>query len=234
MDYTGAIAIRDNGAIHSKAYISLFSCAVTRAVHLEVVTGNSHDEFISAFLRFVSRRSTPQIMHSDNATNFTSASKTLKYISNHPNVRDSLEKYHVQWKFITLRAAWHGGMWERLIGIMKSSLKKVMGNALLSLQELTTLVIQIEGRLNDRPLTYVSDDPSSFQPLTSLLMFGYRINSLPSIFEPNELVDPNYLQPTLLGARVKFVQLLLEQYWKRWQVEYLTALRERYIIPVNS
>ena len=49
IDYTGALSVRDNNAI-KKAYILLFTCAVTRAVHLELVHSMSEHDFLDAFL----------------------------------------------------------------------------------------------------------------------------------------------------------------------------------------
>lgn len=48
-----------------KAWICLFTCAVYRAVHLELVTSLSTTAFLEAFRRFVARRGRPHIMYSD-------------------------------------------------------------------------------------------------------------------------------------------------------------------------
>ena len=69
VDYTGALLVKDHN-VTSKAYIVLFTCAVTRAIHLEVVYSLSEEDFLRAFIKFSSRRSMPQIMYSDNAANF--------------------------------------------------------------------------------------------------------------------------------------------------------------------
>lgn len=234
VDLTGAIFVKVAGQC-SKAYIVLFTCAVTRAVHLEIVSDVSVREFISAFVRFVSRRSYPQIMYSDNATNFVSASKILRTIANHQSVVNTMNYYHVQWKFSTPRAPWQGGIWERLIGMMKSSFKKIVGNALLTLTELTTLVVQIESKMNDRPLTYVSGDLHDLEPITpSMLLFGYRINSFPITMSPDELSDPSFMCANELSKRHKYLQLMLSNFWGRWHTEYLTTLREHYFRKTNG
>ena len=192
VDYTGAISVKSGSTI-VKAYIALFTCANTRAVHLEVVSDNSESEFISALIRFVSRRSYPQIMYSDNVTYFVAASKTLQKNSRTRYVIDKLNEHRIKWKFITPRAPSHGGMWERLIGLMKTSLKKVLGNALISIDELRTIIVQIEAKLNDRPLTYITDDNKDLQPVTpSTLMFGYRLIGFPHSVDVDEILDPSY------------------------------------------
>ena len=63
VDFTGALFVRSSGGERGeqKVYICLFTCANTRAVHLEVVTDLSEENFIKAFRRFVSRKSLPQL-----------------------------------------------------------------------------------------------------------------------------------------------------------------------------
>ena len=65
-DFTGALLTKDAG----KVYVVVFSCAVTRAVHLEIVDNMSTDEFLSAFEAFCNRRGNPTAVYSDNATTY--------------------------------------------------------------------------------------------------------------------------------------------------------------------
>ena len=66
----------DNG--ETKAYICLFTCAVTRAIHLEVVTDLTESSFLQAFRRFSSRKSLPVVMISDNASTYLASAETLQ------------------------------------------------------------------------------------------------------------------------------------------------------------
>ncbi|GBM06139.1 hypothetical protein AVEN_265195-1 [Araneus ventricosus] len=54
----------------AKAWIVLFTCAVYRAIHLEVVTSLSTEAFIQSLRRFIARRGRPTTIYSDNGTNF--------------------------------------------------------------------------------------------------------------------------------------------------------------------
>ena len=67
VDFTGALYVHGREGEH-KVYICLFTCAVSRAVHLEVVVQLSMECFLQAFRSFASRRSLRQLMLSDNAT----------------------------------------------------------------------------------------------------------------------------------------------------------------------
>ena len=139
VDYTGEILIRgQNGS--EKVYVCLFTCAVTRAVHLELVHDLSAREFILAFRRFVGRRSLPMKIFSDNAKCFIAAGNELKHIFNDRDVMDYLTNHNVQWSFIPKRAPCHGGMWERLVGLVKSTMRKVLGKSFIGETELATLL----------------------------------------------------------------------------------------------
>ena len=69
VDFTGELYVR-NSKNESKIYICLFTCAATRAVHLEVVSDLSVGTFLLAVRRFASRQSLPDVMISDNATTY--------------------------------------------------------------------------------------------------------------------------------------------------------------------
>ena len=79
VDFTGGIMyVRNEGGVGEfKVYICLFTCASTRAVHLEVVTDLSEETFLQAFHRFAARRSLPRLVISDNASTYMSVSKEL-------------------------------------------------------------------------------------------------------------------------------------------------------------
>jgi len=64
VDYTGALYVR-NAGIEIKVYTCLFTCATTRAIHLEVVEDLTVETFLLAFCRFASRKSRPRKLISD-------------------------------------------------------------------------------------------------------------------------------------------------------------------------
>ena len=77
VDFSGALYVREKNGKESKAYICLFTCAATRAIHLELVPDLSTETFLQAFGRFCSRKSLPRLMISDNATTYMSAANQL-------------------------------------------------------------------------------------------------------------------------------------------------------------
>lgn len=69
VDFAGPLFVKVKNTVE-KAYIALFTCAVTRAVHLELVSSLSTESFLLAFKRFISRRGLCKIIYSDNAKTF--------------------------------------------------------------------------------------------------------------------------------------------------------------------
>ena len=79
VDFAGPVYMK---AIHkraspTKAYISVFVCFVTKAVHLELVSDLSTPAFLNALRRFIARRGCPTHIHSDNGKNFEGARNAL-------------------------------------------------------------------------------------------------------------------------------------------------------------
>lgn len=80
LDYAGPISIRHGGTrskVLTKAYVALFVCFSTRAIHLELVSDLTSVTFLAALRRFISRRGRPIQIHSDNGTNFIGANRIL-------------------------------------------------------------------------------------------------------------------------------------------------------------
>ena len=226
VDYTGPLYVRSNNG-ERKGYICLFTCAATRALHLEVTPDLTERSFLQAFRRFASRKSLPNRMVSDNASTFTASAEELKRLFQSPSLKQTLTNRGVVWQFIPKRAPWFGGFWERLIGLTKKSLKKILGRSFITLSELQTLVVEIEAILNDRPLTYISSDIQDDTPLTPAhLLYGRRITSLPYQANGDEIDDPTYGDDSELRRRNNLQATILERFWSRWRHEYLTSLRE--------
>ena len=99
-----------------KSQIVLFTCAVTRAVHLEVVPNLAAPSFICALKRFISRRGIPNLIISDNGTCFKNEQVRFS---------EELTRMNISWKFNIAASPWWGGFWERLVQSVKRSLRTI-------------------------------------------------------------------------------------------------------------
>ncbi|XP_071040000.1 uncharacterized protein [Parasteatoda tepidariorum] len=181
------------------AFITLFTCATTRALHIELVTDLTTDKFLLALQRFVGSRGLPHTIYTDNATTFHAANKDLILLSWQVLSSAKTQKYYAQngitWKFIAPRADWWGGWWECLIGVVKRCLRKVLGRALLDEESLSTALIGIEAALNSRPLLYEDGKDDSSTALTpSHFLTGRKLTAIPSSPNNNTKLRKIYKQ----------------------------------------
>ena len=113
-------------------------------------------------------------------------------------------------------------------------MKKILGQARLNYDELQTLVIEVEGVLNSRPLTYVyvNDIEQALTP--GHLLSGRKIVSLPEISEFNSEETEEILSHELLTKRSLYLITLMKHFWKTWWTEYLADLREHHRMQTAS
>ena len=229
VDFAGPLLIRVTLSSHStKVWIALFTCYVTRAVHLDAVPDQSTPTFIRCMKRFVARRGLPKRFISDNGKTFKAAARYLDSVFKDETVQEHLTGLGVTWQFNVERAPWWGGAFERMVRSTKRCLKKLIGRAHFSLDELITALAEIEAVLNSRPLSYMSGEDLE-EPITpSHLVVGRRILSMPDNLDYTcDLDDSEFtLDARQLTSRVKHLNNVLNHFWKRWRTEYLSCLRE--------
>ena len=121
---------------------------------------------------------------------------------------------------LELRPLEGGGQFERLIGVMKSSVFKAIGGATLTWSEFNEVLLDVETQINRHPLSYVKDDIEL--PILTPATFLYQwTNQLPEE-ETWRITDRD------IQRRAKYLWTCKDKMWSPWQREYLTALRERH------
>ena len=154
VDYLEPVFVKDiyhssNDEMH-KVYIVLFTCSTSKAVILDLVEDNTSKNFINSIKKCITRRGYPKNIVSENGKVFTSQKN-----------QSLCAEQGITWKFNLDGAPWWGGFWERLVGMVKSCLKKSCGREKLSFTELLTVLFEVENVLNNRPLDFVRDDDVS-------------------------------------------------------------------------
>ena len=234
VDYAGPLSVCPDHTIHAlcdqKVWVCVYTCCVTRAVHIEIVTNLSSQSFLRSFKRFTSRRGLPHKIISDNASTFKSATKVINEVVLDPAVSKHLSGLKIEWRHNLEKAPWWGGMFERIIGMTKRCLRKIVGRAKFSYEELLTAVVEIESILNSRPLSFIASSDLE-EPLTPFhLLNGRRLSNLPDELCFRRVTEEYTVgtSPVLLNKRLQYLQTTLDRFWERWRKEYLINLRERY------
>ena len=220
VDFAGPIKYLKTRKNEAKAYVVLYSCSLTRGVYLELLKSLEVGEFIQSLKRFIARRGRPSKVYSDNGKTFVAAAKWLAKVQRDESFNDFLSEHSITWQFNLSRAPWWGGQFERLIGLMKSAFYKTVGQGLLSWEELSEVLLDVEITLNNRPLTYMEED-IQLPPLTPNSLLFVNTNILPDL-------APYHLEEKDLKKRAKFLQKCKDAMWRSWTTEYLRALRERH------
>ena len=227
-----------------KAYVAVFVCFSTKAVHLELVSDLTTPKFLSALTRFISRRARSATINSDNGTTFVGANNALRKLrsslernakvhaanelkelynfleENEQSISDFTGAKGIEWHFIPPGAPHFGGLWEAAVKSTKNHMKSVLRDKSFNYEELTTLLVQIEACLNSRPLTPESSDPDDLNALTpGHFLVGGPLTALPC----ESFVGSPENRLRQYQRREQAVQL----FWKRWSTEYLHTLQQR-------
>jgi len=185
-----------------KAYVCLFICFTTKAIHIELCLDLSTEEFLAAFRRFCARRGVPQEVHSDNGTNF---------VGNH------FAANNITWKFNPPRAPHMGGLWEAAVKAMKRLMRKSLQAHLLKVDELTSILVEIEAILNSRPLV-----PLETTDLDNIVLTpGHFLIGRPFVSPPTKSTTSASISSL---KRWQLTQKITQDLWKSWKTTYLQSI----------
>ncbi len=211
--------------IRVKSYACIFICMATKAIHIELCLSLSTDEFLAALRRFCSRRGCPASMYSDNGSNFIGAHAELLQIQELlKRSKTSLSHFTTQngitWHFSPPRTPHAGGLWEAAVKQMKLLLRKLVQPHQLRTEELSSILIEIEGILNSRPLVQIdSTDPDNLALTPGHFLVGRPIKAPPT--DVSSKVKLSSLR------RWQLTQRLSNDLWAAWKEHYLHTLQTR-------
>lgn len=227
VDFAGPInttLAKIRGAKTRKSYICVFVCFVTKAIHLELSSELSTDAFLAAFRRFIARRGRCSKIYSDCGSNFLGANRQIKEIFNLISAKEN-----ISWHFNPPGAPHFSGLAEAGVKSVKTHLLRVIGLQTLTFEELSTVLCQIESLLNSRPLCALSSDPNDL----SVLSPGHFLTLEPLSCLP----EPDLSEISLNRlSRWQMLQRMQQDFWNRWQNEYLHTLqqREKWLDPTSE
>ena len=226
VDCFGPWYVKD-GRREVKRYGTLFTCMASRAIHIEVAHSMETDSFLQALRRVIARRGPIRELPSDRGTNFVGAENELKRAlqeMDDEKIKAELLTHNIDSIRNPATASNFGGAWERQIRSVRNIMAALMKQHGHSLDDesLRTLLCEVEAVVNGRPLTTETlSDPLSPLPLTpSTLLTGKTKLILP---------PPGKFQREDIYCKRRWrrVQHIANEFWSRWNKEYLQSLQAR-------
>ena len=211
-----------------KAYICVFVCMSTKAVHLEVTSDLTTETFIPCLKRFIARRNCPTTIYTDSGPNFVGAHNQLKEVyrflaqeETESAINQYLLQHKITWTHSPARAPSFGGLWESAVKSMKRHLKRIMGPLTFTFEELNTITCQVEACLNSRPLLPMTSHNQD--GLCSLTAGHFLLLTAPRAYPE----DPRLPDAPRLLKKWNQCQSVVKHFWTRWSKEYLHTLQSR-------
>ena len=226
LDLAGPFGVKMNGRATHKVWAVIFACMKTRSVHVEIVHKLDAESLINAITRFSARRPGSTYFMSDQGTNLKAADKILKEELRACNAaaEQPLQRQGVKWEFIPARAPHRGGSWERVVGLFKKHLAALALGDNIHVETFNTILVQIEGILNRRPLTAISAAADDCEALTpSHILYPSFASHQSCVITPE---DPTRSTRDLRGAFLK-AQSRINSFWRSWASDYITLLHNR-------
>ena len=228
IDFTGEIKLREQkGDKFKKMYILIFTCLQIRAVHIELVPDMDTKSLVLAIIRFTNLYGIPSHIYSDNAKSFIAGVDIMKEVFKASDFQEKFSKHNIKHIRIPAYSAWVGSTWERMIGVIKSCLYKVVGRSAIGYFKLLTILSDIENAVNSRPLTYRCSGDSSVEIITpNCFLKPYVDNSLLFKSENENLLASEPPCRKQVVKTLEHREYLLKQFKELWYQEYLVSLRE--------
>jgi hypothetical protein len=231
--HDGAHTRRTNA--NKKIWGLLFTCLVSRAIHIEPLASLDSATVRLALRRFLAIRGQCKIIRSDQGTNFIGAKNEMATEIDGEDLKKFARDSDIIWKLNTPGASHTGGVWERKIGSFKNVLRASLlqlGPRNLSRCELHTLFQECTAIVNNTPLYEVSSDPNDPIAITPAMLLTLKT-------QPNPAPLESFSEADLLcygRARWRRIMHLSEQFWLRWRQNYITQLqaRKKWMFPRRS
>lgn len=210
-----------------KRWLFVYSCLTTRALHIEIIDSMDADACLIALQNTINLRGAPKKIISDMGTNFVGGNNILNEMNDKWN-KKLLEKgivvNPIEWEFTVAKGSYMNGSVERMVGLIKSTLKKF--NATLNEKMIypndfvfRSLICEIIGMINNRPLSL-----NPFEELNN------------SFLTPNHFIlqrDNFQSSPEIVTYKKGYIKtweeikILMNLLWSNWSLNYVTEIMHR-------
>ena len=234
VDYMGPLEIKQ-GRNRLKRYCCVFTCLATRATHLEVAYDLSTESFLMALRRFLSTRGhSTRVIFSDNGTNFVGARSELQRgikRLNQNQILNELSPKGIMWNHAPPLASHQGGIYESIIRLIRKAMTAIMSDkhvSVLTDEGLITFLKEVEYILNCRPLTQIDANEDDVKTLSPIML-------LTGCVDPGFAPDV-FMSADRLRSSWRACQFQIDEFWRRWQSEYLHLLqrRQKWLTPERN
>lgn len=202
-----------------EAQVVIFMCAITRAVHLELVTNKSSEAFLMAFRWFVCLHSHPNVCWSDCGSNFIGAQEFLRQVMQNrdiPKIESTLSEEftcNVEWQWNTPHASHQNGVLESLIKSVRKALTSVCKNQTFTEEQWRTFLAETTYMVNRWPLYPSSEDVWEEPPIAlNDILIGQH--------------SPQCKQETRINPRhlLRSIQNKIGDFWACWMKYFAPTL----------
>ena len=184
------------GVAESKRWGLVFTCLVSRAIHIELLETMDASSFICALRRFLSIRGPALLLRCDRGSNFVGAKTEFDEAlaaMDSQSVEKYLSEQGCKWQFNPPHASHFCGVWERQIGTIRRILDAMLletGTQKLTHELLVTLMSEVAAIVNCCPITAIpsdTDEPLPLSPSTLLTQKTRPLGPLPGKFVSQDL-----------------------------------------------
>ena len=226
LDVFGDFSVTHSGRGNKKRWVLLVTCFVTRAVALYPLPDMTLSSVINALVKMNCQYPSLKKIVSDNGSNFKGASREIREAREAWNEQEAVEKLGdigIEWTFGPAYCGSWGGVWERMVGIVKGSFKACLNNQILNTDSFDALCSGISGVVNRRPLTRASNSVDEMMVLSPAhFLYPYNYIAASSSFLPPIPDQGDHLRSTW-----KILRYTLDRFWENFTKTYLILLIER-------